>query len=277
MNNLILAISGGVDSSVLLDIYAKKTNLNLIVAHFDHGIRSDSASDAEFVKSLAKKYSLPFESKREELGKNASEDLARTRRYEFLRGLAKKYKAKVVTAQHSDDVIETVVINLIRGTGWRGLAVMDSDVIRPLINMTKQEIIDYAKINSLKWREDSTNDSDNYLRNRIRRKLCSFDEDAKKQILGLWSEQKNLKKQIDKEVCEIIGDKKSYSRYFFTHIDEVCAKECLRGATEAMLTRPQLTKALHAIKVAKAQKKYIAGNGVQLDFNSRIFTVELIK
>ena len=249
----------------------------MIVAHFDHGIRQNSAEDARFVESLAKKYQLPFETKSEKLGEFASEDLARVRRYRFLRNLAKKYHARIVTAHHADDVVETVAINLSRGTGWRGLASMDSDIIRPFVNMTKDEIINYANSKHLQWREDATNATNNYLRNQIRRKLEKLNEDEKRQILGLWSEQKSLKKQINDETKLLIGDGPEYSRYFFTHIDEASAIECLRTATNALLTRPQLKKAIHAIKTTKPQKIYQAGSGVLLKFSSRIFTVELIK
>lgn len=282
MTKYILAVSGGVDSRVLLDMFAKNVDQDLIVAHFDHGIRSDSASDAEFVADLAKKYNLPFETKREELGKKASEELARTRRYKFLREVAKKHGARIITAQHADDVIETVVINLIRGTGWRGLAGMDSDIIRPLVNLTKQEILDYANKNQLDWVEDETNLTDNYLRNRVRKYLKDLGDDAKRQVLALWSTQKHLKAEIDKEVKRLRdsfldSSTNTYDRYFFTHIDELSALECLRVVTKARLTRPQMTKTLHAIKTTKSQKIYTAGAGVKLKFSSRNFTVELIK
>jgi len=94
MNKYVVAVSGGVDSAVLLDILSKKPGLDLIVAHFDHGIRDDSKSDAIFVANLAKEYNLPFETKREELGSDVSEEKARDRRYEFLRAVAKKHDAK---------------------------------------------------------------------------------------------------------------------------------------------------------------------------------------
>ena len=82
MTRYIVAVSGGVDSVALLDMLARLSDHELIVAHFDHGIRSDSAEDALFVSGLAEQYGLPFEMRREELGSNASEDLARTRRYD---------------------------------------------------------------------------------------------------------------------------------------------------------------------------------------------------
>ena len=277
MNKYVVAVSGGVDSAVLLDILSKKPGLDLIVAHFDHGIRDDSKSDAIFVANLAKEYNLPFETKREELGSEVSEEKARDRRYEFLRVVAKKHDAKLVTAHHSDDVIETIAINLSRGTGWRGLAVLDSDIVRPLTDMSKSEIINYAKKNRLEWREDSTNAGDKYLRNRIRRKISKLDDDVKRQLLGLWVEQKSLKQLIDSEVASLIGEGPEYSRYFFTHLSPAIGMELLRYIVDARLTRPQLTKALHAIKTILPNKTFQAGNGVKINFTSRNFMVELIK
>src|SRR5690554_6827257 len=100
----IVAVSGGVDSMVLLDMMHSRGDAEIIVAHFDHGIREDSAEDAEFVAKAAEGYGYLFESTREELGKNASEALAREKRYAFLRDLAKKYDAQIVTAHHLDDL-----------------------------------------------------------------------------------------------------------------------------------------------------------------------------
>lgn len=277
MDKYVVAVSGGVDSVVLLDILSKQPGLDLVVAHFDHGVRYDSGIDAIFVAGLAKKYGYPFELKREELGADVSEDVARTRRYEFLRAVAKKHNAKLITAHHADDVIETIAINLLRGTGWRGLAVLDSDVVRLLTGLTKSEIMDYAMIKKLDWHNDSTNFENKYLRNRIRHHTNKLDDDTKRQLLGLWAHQKDLKKQITTEVEKLVGDGPTYSRYFFIHIDQSTAVECLRHIVGAKLTRPQLIKMLHAIKTTLPGKTYDAGNGVKIQFTSRNFTVELIK
>jgi len=138
----VVAVSGGVDSVVLLDILARINTHQFIVAHFDHGIREDSAADARFVKALADKYELTFVCTREELGMTASEELARTRRYVFLKAVAQKLQAQLITAHHLDDLVETVMINKIRGTGWRGLAVFgDESIRRPLLTMSKQQLI----------------------------------------------------------------------------------------------------------------------------------------
>jgi tRNA(Ile)-lysidine synthetase-like protein len=287
MEKYVVAVSGGVDSVVLLDMLVSKklpttyyllpTTYQLIVAHFDHGIRKESHKDAEFVADLAKKYGLPFEVKREELGRSASEEKARDQRYAFLRSVAKKHNAKLVTAHHADDVIESIAINLSRGTGWRGLAVLDSDVIRPLTDMNKAQTISYAKKHGLKWCEDSTNKTDAYLRNRIRRKVANLDEDAKRQLLALWDTQKSIKLEIEKEADKLIGSGPKYSRYFFSHLDDRIGCELLRHITEWRLTRPQRIKALHAIKTFLPSKIYHAGWGIEIHFTSRNFTVKLIK
>jgi tRNA(Ile)-lysidine synthetase-like protein len=277
MDKYVVAVSGGVDSVVLLDILSKQPNLELVVAHFDHGVRYDSGIDAIFVAGLAKKYGLPFETKREELGPDVCENVARIRRYKFLRSIAKKHNAQLVTAHHSDDVIETIAINLLRGTGWRGLAVLDSDVIRLLTGLTKPEIIDYAKQNGLVWHEDSTNFENKYLRNRVRHHTSKLSNDKKKQLLDLWRKQKILKKKIKTEASRLTGDGPNYNRYFFIHIDQSTAMECLRHIVGARLTRPQLIKVLHAIKTALPGKTIDAGGGVRINFTSRNFIVELIK
>jgi tRNA(Ile)-lysidine synthetase-like protein len=269
----VVAVSGGVDSVVLLDMMTKVPGHELIVAHFDHGIREDSARDAAFVATLAHKYGLVYAGKREELGEAASEALARDRRYLFLRELAEQHDARIITAHHLDDLVETVAINLKRGTGWRGLAVLDSDVARPIIDTTKAQLVQYAQANGLTWREDSTNSSDSYLRNRIRRKTVSIDDDIKRQLRSLHAHQKQLKYEIETEARLLVGGGPDYSRYLFTHIPQSTALECLRLITKGLLTRPQLLQVLIAIKTAAAGKAFEAGAGVKVRFSTRHFSV----
>jgi tRNA(Ile)-lysidine synthase len=277
MTKYVVAVSGGVDSVVLLDILTKIPGHELVVAHFDHGIRRDSGIDAIFVAGLAKKYDLPFETKREKLGPDVSEEKARNRRYKFLREVAKKHNATLVTAHHADDVIETIAINLMRGTGWRGLAVLDSDVRRLLTGLTKLEILEYAKHNKLTWREDSTNADDKYLRNKIRRKTMRMEDGERRELLALWADQKRIKKLVKEEAGRLVGEGPVYNRYFFIHINEASAMECLRHIVGSRLTNPQLIKTWHAIKTAQPGKTFDAGGGVKIKFTTRNFTVELVK
>lgn len=269
----VVAVSGGVDSVVLLDMMTKAAGHELIVAHFDHGIRDDSTDDARFVSSLAAGYGLLYVGKREELGKTASEALSRDRRYAFLRKLAAQHNARIVTAHHLDDLVETVAINLKRGTGWRGLAALDSDVLRPLIDTPKQQLIQYARANGLVWHEDSTNASDAYLRNRVRRQASDIPHDVKRQLRALHSHQKQLRTEIEAEALKLVGSGPQYSRYLLTHAPQPVALECLRLITKGALTRPQLSRCLLAVKTAATGSVHEAGSGVKIRFSTRHFSL----
>lgn len=274
---LVVAVSGGVDSVVLLDMLVRAGQDGLVVAHFDHGIRDDSAADARFVEGLAVSYGLSFEMRREELGSAASEELARTRRYVFLQEVADRHGAQIATAHHMNDITETIAINLTRGTGWRGLAVLDRDAVaRPLLGKTKQELIEYALEHQLEWCEDSTNNSDTYLRNRLRRKIT--DEALVRRLAELRDKQVAIKKEVHEELMRVIGDASPpYSRYFLSQIETASAIECLQLLTHAQLTRPQAERLLLAIKTQKAGSQYDAGSGIKVRFTTRHFSLEMVK
>lgn len=175
----ILAVSGGIDSVVLLDMLTKNKLPNfpdsdkydLIVAHVNHGIRPNASKDQEFVRELAKKYKLTFETTTLSLGADASEELARDERYKYLESLAQKYHTtNIVIAHHAGDVVETAIINIIRGTGRSGLSSLKSRLgrTRPLLAFTKEDIREYAASENLHWVEDETNADNSYLRNHVR-------------------------------------------------------------------------------------------------------------
>jgi tRNA(Ile)-lysidine synthase len=257
-----------------------KRGEKVVVAHFDHGIRTDSAADARFVELLAARYSVPFVMRREELGLAASEALARTRRYAFLFEEANKLNATVVTAHHADDVIETIAINLVRGTGWRGLAVLaNSEVERPLLHKTKAEIYAYALEHRLEWVEDSTNAGDIYLRNRLRKEINKqLSLQAHRALQDLRSQQCAQKELIDLEIARLLPPDGTYKRYFFTMIPTGVAAEMLRFVIIShfgkSLQQPQLMRAVLAIKTFRPGALYEAGDGVVLEFSSRTFIVK---
>ena len=275
----LIAVSGGVDSVVLLDMLAKKHE-NILVAHFDHGIREDSKEDAIFVRQLAVKYGVKFFTKREELGANASEEKARRARYKFLRELSEKQNATIVTAHHLDDVVETIIINMVRGTGWRGLAVLNAeDIYRPLINFKKQEIINYAKQNNLKWREDSTNSLNVYMRNIVRHKI-DLNNEQKNELQVLHQEQIRLAKEIKSEVTSLLKSIKNdnkISRYFINSIDQASAYEIIRELTKGELTPNQIDSVINAIKTQRNGTIFEASKNIKIHFTTRFFTLELIK
>jgi tRNA(Ile)-lysidine synthetase-like protein len=275
----LVAVSGGVDSVALLDMLVKRGGHQLIVAHFDHGMRPDSAADARFVEALAGRYKVPFATKREELGKNASEATARAHRYAFLHSEAEKTGAIIVTAHHLNDLVETVAINLRRGTGWQGLAVLGSlNIVRPLITMTKEELRDYALRQRLEWVEDSTNNEQKYLRNKLRAFTSLLSDETQQKLLALRNKQVKLRDDIDKEATRFLKSGREYNRYFFIVIEPEVALLLLRRAVECVTrkapTRPQAMRALLAIKTARAGSTAQIGEGVLLRFTATVFIVE---
>lgn len=277
----LVAVSGGVDSVALLDMLVRDRQHELIVAHFDHGIRDDSSSDARFVEGLAAHYGLGFVTEHKALGVGASEEVARQYRYAFLEREASRCGAVIATAHHADDVIETIAINIARGTGWRGVAAVDRhDLVRPLLHLNKQQIRDYAVSRRLEWVEDSTNAETVYFRNQLRRRIAtSLTHKQRHALLATWNWQRRLKRAIDHEVSRYLQPTHEYNRYLFIYGDQLAVQEILRAAIVWVAatgpTRPQLERALLAIKTAKTGTIFEVGGGVSLRFMERTFIVEL--
>ena len=169
---LLVAVSGGMDSMVLLDLLVATHGLLggvLSVCCVDHGVRGESGKkDLAFVSHACAKYGIPF---RPMTLKNDRKDEAalRRKRYSALQSVGGG--AVIVTAHHADDQLETVLINLIRGSGPRGLAGIPrvrDNIVRPLLDFSREQLADWAQFRSLSWREDETNQSQKYLRNKIR-------------------------------------------------------------------------------------------------------------
>jgi tRNA(Ile)-lysidine synthase len=216
----VLAVSGGVDSMVLLhmlnsghhEVAVKlPANTEYIVAHVDHGIRPNSSRDEQHVRDATKKYGLQYESTTLELGADCSEDVARTARYNYLDSIVKKYSALgIVTAHHQDDIIETAIINSIRGSGRRGFVSLKSTPtrLRPLLYMAKADILEYAHANGVTWNEDETNTDPRYLRNSIRMLLgAKATPEWKTEYIGALGKIKSSSDQLDRELSGLISHK----------------------------------------------------------------------
>ena len=180
-NNLLLAISGGADS-VCLFFALKELGYNVELAHCNFNLRAEESDEDEyFVKELANKYGVKFHVNSFETQKYASEQkisiqmAARDLRYKwFDELLAVNNLDFVITAHHKDDNVETFFINLIRGTGVNGLCgikAKNKKIIRPLLEISRQEIESYLTKNKIKYRNDSSNSEVKYLRNKIRHQL----------------------------------------------------------------------------------------------------------
>lgn len=176
--NLFLAISGGIDSMVLLHLF-QQLDYNFEILHCNFQLREEESNkDFEFVQNYAKQINIPFlhidfDTKTYAKSHQLSIQVAaRQLRYDwFNQQLTEKKFDYLLTAHHLDDDVETFIINFSRGTGLDGLVgipVKNEKIIRPLLPFSRKEIEDYVNENNLKWREDSSNSSDKYLRNNIR-------------------------------------------------------------------------------------------------------------
>ncbi|MBC7106471.1 MAG: tRNA lysidine(34) synthetase TilS [Firmicutes bacterium] len=188
---VLVAVSGGPDSVALLDILytlREELGIGLAVAHFDHGLRPDSAADAEFVRELGGRYGLTVHVERGEVALRRAaagmspEEAARVARYEFLRRLAHQTGAqRVALGHHGDDQAETVLMNFLRGTGVAGLKgippVRDGLYVRPLLGLRRWEIEAYCAARGLAVRHDPSNRDPAFLRNRLRRELIPWLEE----------------------------------------------------------------------------------------------------
>lgn len=196
-SKIVLGVSGGPDSVCLLDIFAKlapKYDLKLIVAHVNYGLRGkDSNGDEKFVRGLAKKYGLKIEIFRPHPSRHSgrdtfsqgekrnfvpSENQLREIRYEFFEKVRKENKFDLIAVGHTlDDQAETYLMRIIRGSGLAGLASMKfktGNIIRPLLGITKKEILEYLNKTDRTYRTDKTNKEISFLRNKIRNRLIPY-------------------------------------------------------------------------------------------------------
>ena len=260
---LILAVSGGVDSMALLTMYA---HADIIVAHIDHGIRASSTEDADFVRRKCQELGVKFYGARLELGEGVSEELARKKRYEFLKTIQEKEGGTLCTAHHLDDVLESIAINLIRGTGWRGLTPFYGDeLVRPFIisKMWKRDVLKFAGEQNICFRQDPTNYEADYLRNRVREKMTELDKTARVDIINLFEKQNELRGKIEKLVTELakqtVVGKNFHKKELFLVTDEKVVLEVLREICLMhghSLTRKQLKDFLAAIRTYAPHKKF---------------------
>jgi tRNA(Ile)-lysidine synthase len=195
---IVLAVSGGPDSMSLLHgaaqlVAAGERDWRLSVAHLDHALRTESAEDASFVAGAAESLGLPVTVRRTDVAALARtehrslEDAGRSARYRFLDELAAERRALVATAHTADDAVETVLLNLMRGsgiTGARGIPARRGNIIRPLLGQRRAALrreLDSAGIGYL---DDPSNEDPAYLRNRVRGELLPLIEELRPGAIG---------------------------------------------------------------------------------------------
>lgn len=185
-DTIVVGCSSGPDSMALVDMLLKireKYQLQLIIAHVNHNVRSESYEEEKYLKEYCENNKLVFESMIiDNYGDDNFHNEARNIRYNFFESLVYKYNAKyLMTAHHGDDLIETILMRIVRGSnlsgysGFKKIVPMNGyTIVRPLIDYTKSELEEYVKINNVKYYIDSSNDKDKYTRNRYRKNVIPF-------------------------------------------------------------------------------------------------------
>jgi tRNA(Ile)-lysidine synthase len=247
-SKIVLGVSGGPDSVCLLEVMVKiasKYDLDLIIAHVNYGLRGkDSDRDEKFVKGLAKRYNLKIKVLKVKTVK-AVEDNLRNIRYEFFEKVRQKNNFDLVAVAHNiDDQVETFLMRVIRGAGLKGLSAMKhktEKIIRPLLNLSRSEILEYLKKNKQPHRTDKTNKENLFFRNKVRNQLIPYLEK---------NFNPQIKKTIFRSVKSIAEDadflEKTTEKYF-REKKEICV-------SKIFLLHPALQKRIILKIIEKAKK-----------------------
>ncbi len=238
-DKILLTVSGGVDSMVLLDLFSR-SDYSIGVAHCNFQLRGEESEEDEvLVAERAAEYNVPIYNKRfdtkgdmERTGESM-EMAARRERYEWFHELCEEHGYTVIAiAHHADDSIETFFINLFRGTGLKGLTGIKKQigrVVRPLSFSTRKEILEYASTNHIPYREDSSNRSTKYLRNKIRLGLVprlreinpKFTQIMRGNLSRLNDAQIFINSCIEQIAQQVISEEQGI---FTLHIDQISDK-----------------------------------------------------
>lgn len=217
-DTVVIGVSSGPDSMCLLYILMeirKKIGFNIVIAHINHKKRLESDEEEQFLETYAKEHDLVFESMQILNYKNDNfHKVAREKRYSFYKELIQKYNAPyLLTAHHGDDLIETIVMRLVRGStlkGYKGISLIsDMDnylILRPLLYVTKNEIEEYVKENDIPYRIDNSNFSDKYTRNRYRKNVLPFLKEENKNVHLKFLKYSKLMEETNNYIEKILNN-----------------------------------------------------------------------
>lgn len=217
---VVIGLSGGPDSMALLDIliqYKKIIGFDIICAHVHHNIRKESDYEANFVKDYCEKKNIIFEMTKFNYAEKFTESLGHKMRYEYFKKIIDKYNAKYLfTAHHGDDLVETILMKIVRGASLSGYLGFESIIknenyitLRPLVFVTKDDILDYNKKRNIPYVLDISNNDESYTRNRYRKYLLPRLKEEDKNVHLKFLEFSNTLKEYQDYVsssCEKIYD-----------------------------------------------------------------------
>ena len=278
-DEIVAGISGGADSvCMLLNLLELKNEYDFMlkVVHINHKIRDDAKNDALFVKDLCDRYALDyylFEEDVEELSKKegiSTEEAGRKIRYERFRQVKEDPNAKIAVAHNQNDVAETVLFNIFRGTGLEGLASVlpvNGDIIRPLLGVSRDEIETYLLEKEQEYKTDSTNSTTDYSRNKIRNVILPYaieniSPKTIEHIAGMSDRmirvREYIRKETDKAYSEVAGAIKGgvvIDAVSFSLLDEMLKHEVILLALENLTPHRKDITASHVESILGIAEK----------------------
>lgn len=278
-DKIVVAVSGGPDSISLLDILYK-LNYNICVAHINHGLRENAIIDQEFVEDFCKKRNIPCFVKQIKLKelqeKMTLEEAGRKERYDFFFEVMKKQNCtKIATAHNSNDNAETVIMNIIRGSGVSGLKGIEpirNNIIRPLIEITRKEIESYCIENELNPRHDESNDEDVYTRNKVRLNIIPYiEENINSNVVNninrlsniVQKEEKYIEKETEKAYEECLIDAEEnrtvYNLKKFNSFDIIIKERLIKKFIINLLGNAKDIEKIHIDDIVKLCDRNIGG------------------
>ena len=278
-STVVVGVSGGADSVALLhflNTISDKYKIKVIAAHVNHQLRGrESDRDEEFVCSICEKFGIKLFIKRENVKKRAFalrqglEECGRTVRYSYFNELAYEADAKIATAHTLSDSIETSIMNLTRGSGINGLCGIPpvrGKIIRPFIDLSRDEVEEYCKRNSLEFINDSTNFSRKYTRNRIRMDVVpvlkginpNLEDTFRRFFINIYEDNNYLNDLCQKEL-QIIKNKEGFVVEKLKTLYTPIKKRVLLAILKEFLNRPPESKDVdNLIKVLNGEIKCIS-------------------
>lgn len=220
-DRILVGLSGGPDSIFLLYFLINNFKNKIVIAHINHKLRGvDSDLDEKFVRKVSQKLKIPLYVKREDIkklskeNKKSIEECGREVRFSFFKKILKTENlTKIALGHNFDDNIETIILNFIKGSGTKGLTGISEkvdNIIHPIINIKKEEILNYLNANKIEYKTDKTNLEDEFLRNKIRNYLIpiiekEFNKNFKEKVVSL----SNILKYENNLIENLIKDKES--------------------------------------------------------------------
>lgn len=269
----LLAVSGGVDSMVLADLF-QVSGFDFHIAHINYHLRNeDSNLDQKLVSDFCEKHKIPFHlyevSENDNQPENSIQNWARELRYRFFREIQEKENLEfLVTAHHLNDQLETFIINLSKASGIRGLSGIpknENGIVRPLLCFSKNEIYDFAKENHIEFREDKSNQKTDYLRNKIRHNIVPELEKINPDFLTNFSKSINYINQAKDFINQSVEEKIDILKISSNENQIIFDKE--KFSQESELVRYEILKRFGFTDENEMQKVLTAQTGSSF-FNS---------